>query len=46
MINNHTKKRLIENFFAKPKQYRAIATKYNKITKNFLCRIDGAVIDI
>ena len=27
---------LIENFFAKPKQYRAIATRYDKTARNFL----------
>jgi transposase len=27
---------LIENFFAKLKQYRAIATRYNKMARNFL----------
>lgn len=27
---------LIENFFAKIKQYRAIATRYDKIDRNFL----------
>lgn len=27
---------LIENFFAKLKQYRGIATRYDKISKNFL----------
>jgi len=27
---------LIENFFAKLKQYRAIATRYDKTAKNFL----------
>jgi len=27
---------LIENFFAKLKQYRAIATRYDKIAQNFL----------
>ena len=27
---------LIENFFAKLKQYRAIATRYDKIARNFL----------
>ncbi|MEB3226344.1 MAG: transposase, partial [Synechococcus sp.] len=27
---------LIENFFAKLKQYRAIATRYDKTDRNFL----------
>ena len=27
---------LIENFFAKLKQYRAIATRYDKLARNFL----------
>lgn len=27
---------LIENFFAKLKQYRALATRYDKLAKNFL----------
>ncbi|MCC8417761.1 MAG: transposase, partial [Rickettsia endosymbiont of Bryobia graminum] len=27
---------LIENFFAKLKQYRAIATRYDKTSQNFL----------
>ncbi len=30
---------LIENFFAKLKQYRAIATRYDKTDKNFLAGI-------
>jgi len=33
---------LIENFFAKLKQYRAIATRYDKRGKNFLGAIDLA----
>ncbi len=31
---------LIENFFAKLKQYRAIATRYDKTACNFLGAID------
>ena len=31
---------LIENFFAKLKQYRAIATRYDKTSRNFLGAID------
>ena len=30
---------LIENFFAKLKQYRAIATRYDKTAQNFLSAI-------
>lgn len=30
---------LIENFFAKLKQYRAIATRYDKLAKNFLAAV-------
>jgi transposase len=30
---------LIENFFAKLKQYRAIATRYDKLTETFLSAI-------
>lgn len=30
---------LIENFFAKLKQFRAIATRYNKTARNFLAAI-------
>ncbi|MEO0520981.1 MAG: transposase, partial [Cyanobacteria bacterium P01_A01_bin.116] len=30
---------LIENFFAKLKQYRAIATRYDKTDRNFLSAI-------
>lgn len=30
---------LIENFFAKLKQYRAIATRYDKTARNFLSAI-------
>ncbi|MCG4607189.1 transposase, partial [Bifidobacterium longum] len=29
----------IENFFAKLKQYRAIATRYDKLAQNFLSAI-------
>jgi len=37
---------LIENFFAKLKQFRAIATRYDKTARNFLAAIHlaGAVI--
>ena len=30
---------LIENFFARLKQYRAIATRYDKLARNFLAGI-------
>ena len=30
---------LMENFFCKLKQYRAIATRYDKTTRNFLAAI-------
>ncbi len=30
---------LIENFFAKLKQFRGIATRYNKTARNFLAAI-------
>ena len=33
---------LIENFFAKLKQYRAIATRYDKLAETFLSAIDMA----
>ena len=32
----YKKRHLIENFFAKLKQYRAIATRYDKTSRNFL----------
>ena len=34
---------LIENFFCKLKQYRAIATRYDKTARNFLAAIHLAV---
>lgn len=34
--NLYKARHLIENFFAKLKQYRAIATRYDKTSKNFL----------
>jgi transposase len=39
---------LIENFFAKLKQYRAIATRYDKRARNFLAAIHlaAAVISL
>ena len=30
---------LVENFFCKLKQYRAIATRYDKIARNFLAAV-------
>ena len=41
LVRNHdphlyAERRLIENFFAKLKQYRAIATRYDKTARNFL----------
>jgi transposase len=37
---------LIENFFAKLKQFRAIATRYDKTARNFLAAIHLAAIAI
>lgn len=37
---------LIENFFAKLKQYRAIATRYDKTARNFLSAIHLAAVVI
>ena len=37
---------LIENFFAKLKQYRAIATRYDKTARNFLSAVHLAAIVI
>ncbi len=37
---------LIENFFAKLKQFRAIATRYDKTARNFLAGIHLAAIAI
>ncbi|HTW69605.1 MAG TPA: transposase, partial [Acetobacteraceae bacterium] len=34
---------LIENFFAKLKQFRAIATRYDKTARNFLAAVHFAV---
>jgi transposase len=34
--NIYKSRHLIENFFAKLKQYRAIATRYDKTAQNFL----------
>ncbi len=35
-VETYKSRHLIENFFAKIKQYRAIATRYDKTAKNFL----------
>ena len=35
----HKERQLIENFFAKIKQFRAIATRYEKTKRNFLAAI-------
>ncbi len=35
---------LIENFFAKLKQYRAIATRYDKTARNFLSAVHLAAV--
>ena len=37
---------LIENFFAKLKQFRAIATRYDKTARNFLAAIHLAAVTI
>ncbi|MGF1523490.1 MAG: transposase, partial [Leptolyngbyaceae cyanobacterium] len=37
---------LIENFFAKLKQYRAIATRYDKTARNFLSAVYLAAVVI
>ena len=42
--NLYTSRHLIENFFAKLKQYRAIATRYDKTSKNFQGAIHLALI--
>ena len=38
----YKERHLIENFFLKLKQYRAIATRYDKTDKNFLAAIYAA----
>jgi transposase len=40
--NLYRARHLIENFFAKLKQYRAIATRYDKTARNFLGAIQLA----
>ena len=42
----YKERHLIENFFAKLKQYRAIATRYDKTAQNFLAAIYMASIVI
>jgi transposase len=37
---------LIENFFAKLKQFRAIATRYDKTARNFLAAVHLAAVAI
>jgi len=44
--NIYKNRHLIENFFAKLKQYRAIATRYDKTSQNFLGAIYMASIVI
>ncbi len=44
--HNDRARHLIENFFARLKQYRAIATRYDKRKKNFLGGIYLAAIVI
>ena len=39
MTVNSTRRHLIENFFARLKQFRAIATRYDKTARNFLAGI-------
>ena len=36
----YKERHLVENFFARLKQYRAIATRYDKTARNFLGAID------
>jgi transposase len=47
-FDRHTYKarHLIENFFAKLKQFRAIATRYDKTARNFLAAIHLAAATI
>jgi transposase len=37
---------LIENFFCKLKQFRAIATRYDKTARNFLAAVDLSAVTI
>jgi transposase len=47
-LDKHTYKarHLIENFFARLKQYRSIATRYDKTSRNFLAAVYmvGAIV--
>ena len=38
-FNIYKDRHLVENFFAKRKQYRAIATRYDKTARNFLAAV-------
>ena len=42
----YSARHLIENFFAKLKQYRALATRYDKTARNFLAAIHLAAVVI
>ena len=42
----YKERHLIENFFAKLKQFRAIATRYEKTARNFLAGVHLAAISI
>jgi transposase len=44
--NLYQERHLIENFFAKLKHYRAIATGYDKTARNFLAAIHLAAVVI
>jgi transposase len=39
----YAERHLIENFFAKIKQFRAIATRYEKTARNFLAAVQLVV---
>ena len=39
MTESFMRRHLIENFFAKIKQFRAIATRYEKTARNFLAAV-------
>ena len=42
----YEERHLIENFFCKLKQFRAIATRYDKLAVNFLAGVHAAAIVI
>ncbi len=44
--NLYKARHLIENFFAQLKQYRSIATRYDKTARNFLAGVHLAAIAI